>query len=255
MSQILAMPWSKEDDEQLTILMEDILPYIRFPIMGMNDIASKIQPTNLLSDEQIMELYTYMGKKLVGQKPKLPKCLKFGVKERKGRAPPVWFKWDPNKKHSGCVLSKDGLLITTSQTTYQPTFGNISLAKGVHEWEIFCKQLYTDTYACTIGVVPANNTGWNNSHMIGYSGHINGWAFSCGHAQKYNYSMTPYGKNAKTGDTIKVKLDCDKKTLEFFHNGKSMGVAFTNVSPPVRPAVSCYGPNSILLQFPRSTGK
>jgi hypothetical protein len=79
---------------------------------------------------------------------------------------------------------------------------------------------------------------------------ISGYAFACGHAQKYSpQGMEAYGRTCYTGDKIKVKLDCDKQTIEFFINDASQGVAFTNVPVPVRPAISMYGSNTAKLTF------
>lgn len=232
--------------------MEDILPYIRFPTMSMHDIGTKVKSAGLLSDEQILALFEYLGKKNCGQNPKLADCLKFESKERKGRQPPVWFRWDKEKKHNSLQLSKNCLVVKSDTTSYyQPILGNYVMSKGTFVWELVLKTVYQGSYACCIGVVPANITGWTNSYMIGYSGHLNGWAYSVGHAQKYNYQMSSYGSICASGDVVKVRLDCDKKTIEFFRNGKSLGVAFSNVEPPVRAALSLYGTNHVILQFPR----
>jgi hypothetical protein len=49
------------------------------------------------------------------------------------------------------------------------------------------------------------------------------------------------------GDTIKMEFDFDQKTIEFFKNGKSQGVAFHNLNGPVVGAASCTGKNAGIL--------
>ena len=53
-----------------------------------------------------------------------------------------------------------------------------------------------------------------------------------------------------------VRLDSKTGTMEFFHGGESLGVAFRNVTFPVRPAVSFDGGTQgevELLPFPAHT--
>ena len=87
--------------------------------------------------------------------------------------------------------------------------------------------------------------------------------FAVQHARKYHSSQTKYGRKAQSGarvlfcsnhsatlplhcslcasldvgDTVKVRCDMDKKTLEFFINGQSLGVAFTDLTSPVVRAI------------------
>lgn len=231
--------------------MEDIIPFIRFPVMNAEDIGKKVSPMGLLSNAQVLDLFTYMAKVSAGLKPKLGKSLKFGNKVRKGREPPTWFRWDKKLKHSSIQLSDDRLTVKSTATTYQPIFGDTVLEKGISEWEIQIDTMYSNTYSLNIGVVPAKSTGWSSSQMIGYSGHVEGWAYACGHGQKYHQTQTSYGKVCSGGDVVKVRMNCDKKELEFFLNDKSLGIAYTGITLPVRPAMSLYGTNSVTLQFPR----
>jgi len=221
--------------------------------MDVNDIGQRIQPTGVLSKTQLMELFIYLASVQAGKKPKLGKSLKFGDKQRKGREPPVWFRWDKKKKHSSLQLSKNCLTVTSTTTSYyQPVFGNVVIKEGVAEWEIHIKQMYNNSYALNVGVVKGNETRYSSSGMIGYSGHVNGWAYACGHGYKYHGTQNQYGKICKSGDVVKVRFDCSKKSLEFFLNGDSLGVAWSDIAPPVLPACSLYGSTIIELKFPRS---
>jgi len=76
-----------------------------------------------------------------------------------------------------------------------------------------------------------------------YIGGQGGWGYIAGNGQKLHNSGTglafaiPY----TVGDTIGVQLDFEAKTIEYFKNGESFGVAFTNLSGPVCAAVSTVG--------------
>jgi hypothetical protein len=56
----------------------------------------------------------------------------------------------------------------------------------------------------------------------------------------HNSLYKPFGKPYVSGDIVGVKVDFSLKTIEFFLNGISQGVAYTNVTGPVSPAVSFY---------------
>jgi len=257
-----ALAWGKNECKKLKLdekkpddmkkALADILPLIRFPCMSTQDVAVKVTASGLLESDQVLDLFTYLGMKGNNKKAVPGKSIaKMNNKDRKGRRPPSWFKFDANKKHGSLILSADGTVVTSTQSNYQPCFGDVELKEGVWEWEIVLTQYSSQSYACNIGVVPTTYTNYSSSLMIGYSGHVPGWAFACGGAQKYhNQEMTNYGRTCSQGEKVAVRLDLDKKTIEFFINGTSQGIAFRDVTGPVRPAISLYSNQSVTLSFP-----
>jgi len=247
-----AVKEKKEDEKKI---MAELLPLVRFPNMTTQDIAVSVSPSGLLDPNQILDLFTFLGMKgSSDKKPKLPKSLEgFNSKERKGRKPPCWFKFDQNMKHTSLILSNEGLTVSSNNTSYyQPIFGDIELNEGVHEWEIELTQFHVNAYSCMIGVVPTSYTSYTSSQMIGYSGHIPGWSYAAGQGQKYyNGSQTAYGRTCAQGDVVRCRLDMDKKNIEYFVNDQSQGVAYTGITGPVRPAMSLYGTNTVTLRFPK----
>jgi len=245
----------KSDD--LKKVLADILPHVRFPAMSTTDVAVKVTNSGLLESDQILDLFTYLGMKSSGgDKTPLGKSLKgFDFKDRKGRKPPAWFKWDTNKKNSYLTVTDDGVTVTSSTTSYYMVIvGDVELTDGVWEYETVLTTLYGSSYAVCLGFVPTSWTNWTSSCILGYSGHMSvGWSFDCYGSVKYDgtSSGTTYGRQCQSGQTIRVKLDLDKKTIEYFNNDSSLGVCHTNVSGPVRPAMSHYGYNTTKLQFPK----
>jgi hypothetical protein len=77
-----------------------------------------------------------------------------------------------------------------------------------------------------------------------YIGHdANGWGYyGCGNTYRLG-SSSSYGQSYRTGDTITVRLDMDKKTLSFDKNDAPLGVAFTDLPDLVYPAFSLYSKN------------
>jgi len=240
--------------EDLKKVLADILPHIRFPLMTTTDLATVVTQSGLLDSDQILDLFTFLGLKSTDKKATPAKSLKaFNFKERKARKQPSWFKWDNNKKHSNLTLTDEGMTAISSTTSYyHPVFGDAEVTEGVWEYEIVLSQFYQSSYAVTVGFVPSGSTSWTTSGMIGYTGHVQGWAMDLGNGQKYNGTTTAsYGATCSSGQTVRVKLDLDKKNLEFFVNETSQGVAFTDLSGPLRPAMSLYGSNTVKLQFPK----
>jgi hypothetical protein len=245
----------KKEKEVLLEVMADLMPLIRFPAMSTQDIATRVSPLGLLSNQQILDLFTYLGMRTGGdKKAKLGKSIAhFTPKERKGRKPPAWFTWDQSRKHSSLIVTSDGLTVSSTTTSYyQPIVGTTEMKEGTFEWEVTLSQFYVNSYSLNIGVAPSSYSNWSSSQMIGYSGHVPGWCFGAGYGQKWdNGSQSSYGKTCSQGDRIRVKVDMDAKTLEFFINDSSQGVAFTNLSGSLRPAMSLYGSNTVTTAFPK----
>jgi len=240
--------------DSLNTVLKGILEFIRFPTMTTEDVALKVSNTKVLSPETVLQLFTYLGQpeeeRVKGEVPKL--LQQYPMKPRKGRKPPQWFKWDLSKRHSSLIIGDDGRSVTSSNTSYfQPVGGDIELKSGEWEWELTINSLYAHSQSLNIGVAPVSYESWASSHMIGYPGHAPGWAFACGGSQKMHNTTTSYGGRCSVGDKVKVRVNLDKKDIEFYINGVSQGVAYTDVTGPVRPAMSLYGNVSVTLDFPK----
>ena len=92
-----------------------------------------------------------------------------------------------------------------------------------------------------VGVVNENKTLSNN---VGSDS--NGWAYYW-QGTKWNGSGgVSYASGFSVGDTIGVAVDADASSIEFFVNGVSDGVAFTNLSGTLFPAVSDGGTGDLV---------
>jgi hypothetical protein len=236
------------DANSLQSCLADILPLIRFPTMTMQEVAAKVTPTNILSSDQILLVFTFLGSKDTQKETmKLP----WSTKPRKGRRGSK-FSWDPSRKASQIVLSDKNMVASTTYSSWCSVFGDTELTSGVTEWEIVLDQYDTsNSYNVAIGVVPSSFTNWQHTTLIGYSTSSSGWTYVCGNGNKCNNSgPVYYGTPAYQGAVIRVRLDLDKHTIEFFVNNTSQGVAYTNVYGPVRPAVSLVQNQRCTLRFP-----
>ena len=41
--------------------LADVIPFIRFPVMTLNEFTSVVVPTGLLKQDVVMEIFTYFG--------------------------------------------------------------------------------------------------------------------------------------------------------------------------------------------------
>jgi hypothetical protein len=160
------------------------------------------------------------------------------------------FRWDhlsPN------VTADESLLaLSTNSATWVHGWSAFTISTGVHYWEVELQVYDTrNTLNIAIGVTKAP---LKVSCVMGYSYNPDAWGYVAGTGKlthNKSYSME-YGEPAKKDDVIGVKVDMFRHTLEFFKNGVSMGVAFSNITGPVQPAVSLVHKQQVaLLQPPR----
>lgn len=95
-----------------------------------------------------------------------------------------------------------------------------------------------NTWKIVIGVVPTSfETNYSVSRCVG--GTQGGWGYVAATGSKYHSSSAEkYGDQFSSGDVIGIILDFDMRTIEFLRNGVSQGIAFRNLSGPVRLAAS-----------------
>jgi len=212
---------SKDGKADQKSVLKDVLPHIRFPVMGMSDVATKVTISGLLSSEQILALYTYIGMKPQdagsdAKLPKLPPPLKeFSQKERKGatRAPV----WDPTQYFTYNIYTctnknKTALKAQQNGTVYilrelEPR------TKGLHIIRVRCDASSQHDQYNNDGIGFANdNYSWTSACMNG-----NGASFVNGTGQVYcdNTVRTNSSWTINTGNILTFTLDMDKRTVTY----------------------------------------
>jgi len=155
-------------------------------------------------------------------------------------------KWNSKKTSSHLKLHRDKVTITNkgSNNTWQCAVGRQEFRRGRHSFavEMMKDASTTNTWRVIVGVVPQSfdvkETGWLGSQSSW--GYIAGTGGKCHNEGK----SEDYGEKYGHRDVITVELDFDNKTITFYKNGKSQGVAFRNLKGPVYPAVSFCGTNT-----------
>jgi len=153
------------------------------------------------------------------------------------------FGWDPNLKSPHLAIFPDGVTVTNkgSQDTWQGVVSRQIFNSGRHSFEIhIINDIKTSNqWKYIFGVAPIafdpKRTAWLGSqNSWGYIGGTGGKCHTVG-------KSVAYGKRFGGNDTIKCIIDFNKRTIEFFRNDKSQGIAFNNLNGAVRPAVSLTG--------------
>ena len=95
------------------------------------------------------------------------------------------------------------------------------------------------------------NTTFNRHSGVGDD--KTSYAFDGYRKVAWNGDKKTYGRFWDAGDVVGVGIDMDKKTIEFFLNGKSLGIAFTNIEKGENiayfPAVSLSKGESCIFNF------
>ena len=176
----------------------------------------------------------------------------------------IAFHWDATRKSTCIILTNDNLTAAVSDhlTGFVSVGGNKIFREGQHYWEMtldrFGYQL--NFRKVIVGVVSADAVEWERSHAFISTRCCplckQFWAMACGTGKKLSH-QTPRrgitflrGDHFSENDRVGVLLDLEKHTLEFYKNGKSIGLAFDDVVSPVIPMVSMRFQKTVTLSFP-----
>ena len=155
----------------------------------------------------------------------------------------IKYGWDQNLKSPHLAIFPDGVTVTNkgSNDTWQGVVSQMIFSSGKHSFEIhIINDIKTSNqWKYIFGVAPVSfdpkRTAWLGSQNSW--GYIGGTGGKC-HIQGKSVA---YGKRYGGQDRIKCVIDFNKRTIEFFRNDKSQGIAFNNLVGAVRPAVSLTG--------------
>eukprot|EP01083_Nonionella_stella_P046664 124921_1 len=154
--------------------------------------------------------------------------------------------WDFNRKSAHMVLNdQQGFAYNRgSHDNWQIVLSKEVFSSGRPKFDLDIVQdsNTTNKWRFIFGVAPASfepkSSCWLGSQ--GSWGYIAGLGGIVHKSDKH----VSYGETFGVKDKISVQLDFQKHTIEFFRNGKSQGVAFTNLNGPVRAGTSMTGTRS-----------
>ncbi|CAG7734881.1 unnamed protein product [Allacma fusca] len=143
------------------------------------------------------------------------------VESVEGRLGPKIVKYDVAAYIGSFIISNDRLGVS-SQCNFGSVRANTCVFKG--KWQ----------YELQLGSKGVMQLGWSTvttkfSQEKGVGDTIDSYAYDGNRLRKWNQSTAPYGETWQNGDIIGCCIDLDQGHIEFYRNGKSLGIAFSNI--------------------------
>lgn len=142
-----------------------------------------------------------------------------------GTGTAVTPQWDAATKGTNVILTNNNLTVTTNGSGGDSIKSNVSISSGKKYWEITLTGSHANGSQalgiCTASLSSNQYPGATATSYGFYSYNGNKYTNGAG----TNYSSVSNINN----DVIGIAFDADNGTLEFFKNGVSMGIAFTNI--------------------------
>ena len=144
-------------------------------------------------------------------------------------------------------INDDGTSATfSSSESWSTVLGNVGFMVGKNVWEIHIER--SPTAYLFVGIATKDA---NLSTFLG--GDDNGWGYIGDRALYHKRNKVKlYGERFGQGDTVGVTLDMDEGTLSFSKNGENLGVAISNLSGVLYPAVAFYNRGQRVSLLPHS---
>jgi hypothetical protein len=144
--------------------------------------------------------------------------------------------WNPSDKGTNIMLSNGNL--TEKDNGYKGLVrAKVGKSSGKWYWEIKIDDRgANDDLNFYPGVA---NISAPRGNFVGYNS--NSWGYWGAYGDKRNGKPVSYGPTFDQGDVIGVALDMDAKKLKFYKNCTDLGVAFSNLSGTLYPAVGQFG--------------
>ena len=139
---------------------------------------------------------------------------------------------NPADKSASITLSGGNLTASCASGASGGVRATASLASGKRYWEVTIG-------GAAAGIIAGVSTAAEGLATLGNA--ATGWGYRQDAVKINSGTASFYGAGLATGDVIGIALDLDSKTIEFFKNGVSQGVAFTNLSGTVFPHVVIGG--------------
>jgi len=240
---------SVDKADELRSFLGEELQLIRFPNMDIQHVATTVSRSELLSQEQLLGLFTYLGSK-DKKSTKIDASLKaFSTKPRKARLLWADFTFDSSRKGPAMAVENDDR--TVKQTSGNSQWNTIGckewVTEGVHK-VYFKIDMSCGSNWIFVGVMSRSYAGFTDTSS-GYIGcNSNAWGWTNGGSTSRTYpSGNNFGlRSFRTGDVLEMTLDMDAHTISYRIVGESTTpmLAFSSVASEVTVAVTLYDVNN-----------
>jgi len=232
-----------EGKENVTLksVLDDLIKYIRFPIMPVSMLATVVAPTGLIDQKDLVGLFSYCSV----PDPSLRKGMSdpgFPTTEREGSQKD--FVWDLKKKGRSVTLSNNNLTGQMSGSSWQGglLMGNREFKTGDQYWEIKVDA----GYEVMVGVAHPSIAPENMNSVYSNNPSQVWFFYRCGNLYGGSGSTQDSSgiQTFTTNDTVGVYLQWNKEAkmydMTFYKNGIRLGTFFKRIPPPVVAAVELY---------------
>ncbi|CAG9311660.1 unnamed protein product [Blepharisma stoltei] len=223
-------------------ILSRLFAHIRFPLIPASYIIREIEPTHLISKDDLYHAVAFQAA------PHMYQMSDNKIfKERSGSKRP--WTWNSNKIGSLIVLSSDKKTAVGHHYDWEKVLGDVNWYAGVHTYSVILEMnasASSNSWQIIVGVAHPDTS---------LSGHLGSgskeWGLACYNGLKISSGDTreEFTTPSKRGDVITVKVDIMHQTLEFFRNGISLGIAYNKVTGPLCPAVSLLKSQRVVLKF------
>lgn len=177
----------------------------------------------------------------------------------------IAFHWDATRKSPYVLLSNNNLTaaVDDHMIEFVSVGGDKVFSEGQHYWELTLHRfgyMQSSFRKVIAGVVSADAVNWERSHSFISSRCCpiskQFWAIACGTGKKISHNTSRRGSAYFRGDhfnendRLGILLDLEQHSLEFYRNGKPLGMAFDDIVGPVIPMVSMRFQKTVILSFP-----
>jgi len=222
--------------------------------MSSTDIATKVVPTGILTMDETLALYGYVGTYQAKEKeykerkgtekfvpPNLPKALEqFKATKRKSAGVSLTFV----SKSARVDISNEGKTAThqAGSSSHEFVFCQEAFSKGTHEWKFRIDSMNNNEWIFfgvnTLG--PQEQTTYNRNHQGAFGLSSGSYNFINGSMVNVNLGVQ---RCFRTGDIIHVTLDCDGGILTLREPTRNFTHVISGLTPNADwyPMVNLYG--------------
>jgi len=205
--------------QNLSEVLKNITPYIRFPTMTSEELATYVTPTEILRKDQLLSVFVYLGTEETAEekKPLVP----FPTIPR-NRHRDEW-RLHTRQKSETVVLSDEGQRATLSvKTGHAWVNGSKIFQRGKHAWRTHIETLSGNQWIF-IGIIAsgqpgtAENLSFANDTCWGFSSSDQRYAGGVQRRKKLRHLSGQGGVDWRAGHRVDTLLDLDNNELKFFN--------------------------------------
>jgi len=191
-------------------VLKDVLPFIRFPTMTCDQLASIVSPEAILSPEELLSLFVYAGAEDIREKPEV----KFPTRPRR-RHCDEW-KLHRRYKSPAITLVDDDVRATITRTGHAWITGTKIFSKGKHAWRTHLESLSGSQWIF-IGICTASARSklskLSFDHSTAYGISSSGQRYFGGIQRRYKLRHTTTHVDWQMGYYIDCLLDLEENTF------------------------------------------